>query len=310
MSFKELLALLVTIIGVTSFSFIFTILFKGYVNSILNEINKGSKDIEIIGEKIKEKKKNNKRRKIIKLVLFYSIIIIITPILVISLINKINGNSITIANKMLMVVASDSMSVKNEANEYLINLNNQFNTFDIIVLEKVKDDSNIKINDVIAYKNGKVNIIHRVVEIKELNGEIRYITRGDKYDKNDIYQPSLDDVIGIYTSNKINYLGIFIMFFQSYIGLITIISIIYCLLMVDYFNKKILSAEISRFEIIKEAIGCDCLYFEGKSKEAFCYKGFVYTFTEKGLIDKKEIIDDNKTSINITTNELKREELE
>ena len=51
MSFKELLALLVTIIGVTSFSFIFTILFKGYVNSILNEINKGSKDIEIIGVK-------------------------------------------------------------------------------------------------------------------------------------------------------------------------------------------------------------------------------------------------------------------
>lgn len=53
-----------------------------------------------------------------------------------------------IGNRTVMVVASNSMSYKNEANSYLfddsLGLNNQFNTYDLIILEKVNNETDLK----------------------------------------------------------------------------------------------------------------------------------------------------------------------
>ena len=75
-----------------------------------------------------------------------------------------------IGNKTIMVVASGSMSKKNDANAYLNsnNLNNQFQTYDIIVLEKVENASDLNKYDVIAYRNDQgINVIHRIIEIED-----------------------------------------------------------------------------------------------------------------------------------------------
>ena len=50
------------------------------------------------------------------------------------------GNVMMIGDRAVMVVATGSMGYKNEANDYLFNrgLNNQFQQYDIIVLEKVE----------------------------------------------------------------------------------------------------------------------------------------------------------------------------
>lgn len=49
------------------------------------------------------------------------------------------------------------MSQQNEANTYLKtnNLNNQFNTYDIIQIQKYKDVDQVKLYDVVAYRNDK-----------------------------------------------------------------------------------------------------------------------------------------------------------
>ena len=300
MTSTDIISTVVTFIGVFSFATLFTILYKSYASSQIAEIKSGKRDIEIIDEVIYERQQHvQNRRKVIGLIrtiAFYLVIIIILPIFVFSLVNRVMGNVMMIGDKAVMVVATGSMGYKNEANDYLFNrnLNNQFQQYDIIVLEKV-EKSDIHLYDVIAYKNDKeLNIIHRIISI-EPGSTTRYVTRGDIYDssKTDLYKPVYDDVIGRYTGKRIPGVGIFIMFLQSYAGIITVISLVYCLLMIDRTAEKINKVQQERIDKLEEALDYldesskDCL--KAEYKETIYYKGFAYTFDENGFVDKVEI---------------------
>lgn len=300
MTSTDIISTVVTFIGVFSFATLFTILYKSYASSQIAEIKSGKRDIEIIDEVIYERQQHVKNRRkvigLIRTIAFYVIIIIIIPIFVFSLINKVMGNVMMIGNKAVMVVATGSMGYKNEANDYLFNrnLNNQFQQYDIIVLEKVKQ-SDINLYDVIAYENDKgMNIIHRIISI-EPGSSTKYVTRGDIYDssKTDLYKPVYEDVIGRYTGKRIPSVGIFIMFLQSYAGIITVVSLVYCLLMIDRTSEKINKVQQERIDKLEEALDYldesskDCL--KAEYKETIYYKGFAYTFDENGFIDKTEI---------------------
>ena len=171
MTSKEIISIIVTFIGVFSFATLFTILYGSYASSQIAEIKSGKRDVEIIDEVIYERQQHvQNRRKVIGLIrtiAFYFVLITIIPVFIFSLINKFSGNKMMIGDRTIMVVASGSMSYKNEANTYLFTygLDNQFQQYDIIVLEEVKKSS-IKPYDVIAYRNDKgVNIIHRIIEM-------------------------------------------------------------------------------------------------------------------------------------------------
>ena len=188
MSPSEILSIIVTVIGVFSFATIFTILYKSYANSQIAELNSGKKDIELIDEVIYEKQeKVRRRRKItgtIRTVVFYAIMVVLIPLFIFSLINRFQNNVTMIGNRTVMVVASNSMSYKNEANSYLfddsLGLNNQFNTYDLIILEKVNNETDLKKYDVIAFRNSKgSNTIHRIIDIDYSSTPYKYTTRGD-----------------------------------------------------------------------------------------------------------------------------------
>ena len=297
MTSTDIISTVVTFIGVFSFATLFTILYKSYASSQIAEIKSGKRDIEIIDEVIYDRQSHvQQRRKVIGLIrtiAFYLVIIIIVPIFAFSLVNKVMGNVMMVGNKAVMVIPTDSMSYKNEANSYLFNrnLNNQIQPYDIIVLEKVSK-SDIRMYDVIAYKNDKgVNIVHRIIDI---DGN-KYTTRGDIYDssKTDLYKPVFDDVIGRYTGKRIPGVGIFIMFLQSYAGIITVVSLVYCLLMIDRTAEKINKVQQERIDKLEEALdyldesSSDCM--KAEYKETIYYKGYAYMFDENGFIDKTEI---------------------
>lgn len=299
MTSTDIISTVVTFIGVFSFATLFTILYKSYASSQIAEIKSGKRDIEIIDEVIYDRQSHvQQRRKVIGLIrtiAFYLVIIIIVPIFAFSLVNKVMGNVMMIGNKAVMVIPTDSMSYKNEANSYLFNrnLNNQIQPYDIIVLEKVSK-SDIKMYDVIAYKNDKgVNIVHRIIDI---NGD-KYTTRGDIYDssKTDLYKPVYEDVVGRYTGKRIPGVGIFIMFLQSYAGIITVVSLVYCLLMIDRTAERINKVQQERIDKLEEALdyldesSSDCM--KAEYKETIYYKGYAYMFDENGFIDKTEIKD-------------------
>lgn len=300
----EIISLIVTILGTFSFSAIFTILYRAYAISMISEINIGKRDIEIIDEVIYERKDSVRRRKsilkTIKGVLFYLTLFIIIPLFIFSLINKFSGNKLMLGNKTIMVVMSGSMSEKNEANDYLVNenLNNQFNTYDIIFLSKV-DPNSLRVNDVIAFRNDSgINVIHRIRRIvSEPNDEgvmvRKFVTRGDANDADDTYHPSVDDVIGIYLNTRITNIGVFIVFLQSYAGMITVVSIIYCMIMIEKLSEKINKIQDKRAKLIEEVIDYsleqNTKNFSSNLRSTIKFKGYAYIFDETGFVEKSKI---------------------
>ena len=89
MTSVEIISLVVTAIGVTSFAAIFTILYRNYTLSNVVEINAGKRDIELIDDFIYSGKSTTLKRrrvfKIIKTVIFYLSLFILIPIFVLSI---------------------------------------------------------------------------------------------------------------------------------------------------------------------------------------------------------------------------------
>lgn len=296
----EIIALVVTIVGVLCFAVIFTILYRSYSISTITEYEMGNRDVELIDEAIYENQPGVKKLKkvwhIIKQVLFYLVLAILVPTFAITIYSKFNSGIAMIGGKGIIVVASGSMSEKNPANsDYLSRFNNQFDTYDIIVLEKVSE-GDLQLYDVIAFSNDKgVNIIHR---IKGYTEDGKFITRGDSNNKDDEFNPTYNDVLGRYTGKRIPYIGIFVMFLQSYSGMVTILAVIYCLIMIERMTSKIHKALDKRTEILYSAINLENeLDFQENLKTEFIqkiyFKGFAYSFDNNGFIEKTEIIDDS-----------------
>lgn len=299
MKSTEIISLIVTFIGIFSFATIFTILYGNYAQMSIKELKSGKRDIELIDEVVYERQeKVRKRNEIIaniKNVFFYLTLCIVVPIFVFSLISRFTNNAIMIGDKTVMVVASGSMSYKAETNDYLVanNLNDQFSKYDIIILEKVDSAAELCVYDTIAFVNDKgVNIIHRIKSIK-FDGS--YETRGDAVEVSDSYNPVFPDVIGRYTGKKINGIGMFVLFFQSYAGIITIVSLVYCLLMIDRISEKINKVQLERIKYLEEALGLldvnDSKAMQAAYSEVIYYKGFAYHFKDGEFISKDEIKD-------------------
>lgn len=301
MTSVEIISLVVTAMGVCSFSAIFTILYRNYSAASIKEIATGKTDIDLIDEYIyNSQKKIERRREImgkVKSIAFYTLLAFLVPVFIFAMISKFNNSVVMFGGKSLMVVASGSMSQRNEANTYLDSegLYNQFDTYDIIVLKKVKSDREINKYDVIAFVNDEgTNVIHR---IKGFKGN-KYVTRGDSNNADDKYNPSFEDVIGVYTGQKIPLVGIFVLFFQSPSGVVTVGALIFCLIMMDKQNKRIKEMQSERLKKLREAIAFDgkktsSKEFSSTFNQYIYYKGFAYVFNDQGFVEKKEVAETN-----------------
>ncbi len=306
MSTTEIIALIATCVGVISFALVITVLYKNYIGKTLSETEEGRRDIELIDKMIYEKEKRVQRRhkviSIAKDVVYYVFLVISIPLLAFAIYSRVTNGVVMVGDSSAMVVASGSMSAKNPSNDYLLtfDLNDQFNTYDLIVLKKVNEHS-LRKYDVIAYRNDKnVNIIHRIVDIETANGSIRYVTRGDANNVTDSYHPRYEDVIGKYTGKRIPTIGIFVSFFQSYAGIVTVSSLIYCLWSIDWQNKKLEDAEEERKEILLKAFDFSsmnentCFDMASGFESRVYYQGYCYKFSDKGFLSKEEMTIEEK----------------
>ena len=304
MTSLEIIALVVTAIGVLSFSIIFTILYVSYAGSTMVEVRAGKRDVDIIDDAIYDLqpgvKAQKKTIKIIKRVLFWLSVVIIVPLFIFSLYGKITNGVPMIGGRGIMVVASGSMSEKHSSNvSDLVGYDNQFQTYDIIVLEKVEKSSALKKYDVIAFVNDEgVNVIHRIVDVVYKADGVHYVTRGDANNGNDTYNPSFKDVIGRYTNQRIPLIGVFVMFLQSYSGIITLVAVIYCLIMIDRMTEKIHQAYAQREKILNDAMHFDEVFnvenVVTDFSQTIYYDGYAYVFSEVGLNSKYPISEEEQ----------------
>ena len=159
MSSIEIIALIVTIVCLVSFSIVFTVLFRHYYKSNISTIESGEEDLALIDYAIEEEKaKKKKFKKAIRIslkVLSYFIFGVILIFFGISLYSRFSNNVMPFGDTSLIVIATGSMSEVNDSNDYIYehNLNNQFNAYDIISISKYKNQEEIDLYDVIAFKN-------------------------------------------------------------------------------------------------------------------------------------------------------------
>lgn len=262
----EILSLVVTIICLVSFCLVFTFLFRHYYLSNINEIKEGKADKEVIEynkERIeKNKKKSEKTKRIASRIASYAFLGLVVAFFGFSLYSRFFNNNLLFGDSGFIVISSGSMSERNSANDYLdeYNLNNQFDTYDIIGVTKYQSVEEINQYDVVAfYGEDDVIYVHRIIEIRDDN---TFVTRGDSNaisDTNRLYNGYLtyDKIIGKYNDARVPLLGVFIVFLQSNSGIITVLSVVYCLLMFDHYRNKYEESIESRIEYLDSVLKYD-----------------------------------------------------
>ena len=99
----------------------------------------------------------------------------------------------------------------------------QIMTGDTVVVKEV-DTNILKENDIIAFKDNDIVVTHRIVRIEEVEGQTKYITKGDNNNTEDQGYVLGEQIEGLYQF-KVAKLGNLAMFIQTPIGMVICISI-------------------------------------------------------------------------------------
>ena len=121
---------------------------------------------------------------------------------------------------------------------------------DIVVVKEV-DPHTLKKGDVIAFKSGDIVVTHRIAEIENDNGIIKYVTKGDNNNTEDRDRVLQSKVEGIYKF-KVSRLGNLAMFIQTPTGMLVCLSIPLLLLIVVQFVESKKNRKYARQEVSKQ----------------------------------------------------------
>ena len=241
----EIVSIVLTALGAVCFSVAFTVFCLLYAKRTAARIGAGLSDGEILKKSQRAALKRERIKNAVKNALFAVVFTAAICMVVCLLITRLAG---PVFGKSLMAVASGSMSYQNGANGYLSEsgLVDGFDCYDLIVLDRVRSADDLKQYDVIAYRNGNVNIIHRIVAISEADGETIFTTRGDANNADDGYKPRFSDVIGAYRGVRIPKLGAVVLFFGSWQGGVTLAALLYCLIFYEFTADRVERKEKER----------------------------------------------------------------
>ena len=238
------------LIVLVAISVFFSVLMFAIVKMNIKMIDGGLLDSEIQAEY----EKYNKRKKKMLLIILGRIILSIVCFLLFAMFIFSMVLRIEEKNALLpKVVNSNSMSCKSEKNAYLYEneLNDQIKRFDIIFLSEMPKDTDIKLYDIVAYETVEgFLIIHRIIGISEESDKRTYILRGDANPYSDPMEISYYQMKGIYKGKRIAHIGSFIIFLQTPVGWLCIISIVFCTIALPIVRRKIQKAVDKRILII------------------------------------------------------------
>ena len=100
---------------------------------------------------------------------------------------------------------------------------------DIILVDKVENAESINVDDIITFSNGEgKDITHRVIEIKDVNNNKFFVTKGDNNNDKDANEVRFENIRGKY-SNKIDGIGKFILNVKTSFGAISFVIVIFAI---------------------------------------------------------------------------------
>lgn len=268
------------------FSFLVVMLAK----STLRLIRAGAEDDKIIKEF--ERKKPKKRTcGVSTIVTSILLCAIFVSVFAFSLYVHFNGEVYFDNLPTFKVVNSGSMSEKHEKNEYLVenDLNDQFQTFDVILTYKLPEEKDLQLYDIVVYEVDKVLLVHRIVYIEEPNAkhpDQRYfLLQGDANEQPDRFPVYYKQMKAIYRGERVPFVGSFITFMQSPAGYMCIILLVFGMAMMPVIDGKIEKAKRARLialgYIKEEILPAVTIEPTAEGVSTFAFKGTKRSFVEK-----------------------------
>ncbi len=307
----EILTLAIVCICLLCLCIAFTYLFRHYFMTSINDINAGKEDVSLItdavGEEQKKKSRARKAWRTIGRIISNLILLVVVLFFAYSLYNRITGNMTSFFGSSYVVIASGSMSERNEVNTYLdeYDLNNQIDTYDIIGISYYGSQEEVQLYDVIAYRGSSGDtIVHRIIECDDQG---HYQTRGDSNNASDTnveYGAYLtyDDIIGYYNGFNIGGVGSIVIFFQDNAGIATVVALVYCYLMYEHYSSKYADSIEERTKLLLDVLDYDLnddpdVAITKDANECLIYRGERYIFEDGEFLEKESLSEEELEKI-------------
>ena len=230
----------------------------------------------------KKKKREKKTSNILSgfLIAFY---VILLGLVAFAAVEQQAGGQLFMGDTAMLVIHTESMeevyrSNKNElSNHNLLGEENRIERYSFITLKKVTREEDLVPYKVYAFKmdskeEGKtITIVHRLLDITEKEGKKTFTFRGDANPSSMTGEIGIDfdQIVGEWTGYKNLTLGMFIIYLQSGIGIITLLTAFMLLLIYSILYTKSADQYEIRYEaILYSLIGVDKEGNEIVSKEA------------------------------------------
>lgn len=249
----------------TMLTALFTVMLVKMVKYYLRLVRLGAEDDNIkIEYENMEKEKSRPGVKVLGCICSAFVFVVTLSVFVlfaVSVITERNNNAQVGSIPALKVVKSNSMSYKCPDNRYLFDnkLDNQINTFDLIVLHKLPQESELRQYDIVAYERNGNLILHRIVNIEEPNekhpDQRYFLLQGDAVGNHDKFPVLYEDMRGIYTDERIPFVGSFFMFMQSPAGALCILLILIAFVATPITERKLREEKKKRYALISPERG-------------------------------------------------------
>lgn len=220
-------------------------------------IRVGAEDDKITAEDKKTKeKKLNKTSKFFDYALSFFLCIVFALVFSASLYINCAENTYIAGVPTYRVVKTASMSEKHKKNEYLVenNLNDQIQTFDLILTYAIPKEEDLKLYDIVVYEVDNILIVHRIVGIEEPNvhhpNERYFLLQGDNVESPDRFPVRYSQMRAIYRGEKIPFVGSFVLFMQSPAGWLCMLLVVVAMVATPLLERKFGKEKALRLQII------------------------------------------------------------
>ncbi|MBE5751921.1 MAG: hypothetical protein E7357_05865 [Clostridiales bacterium] len=258
----EKYVLVLCVIVMAIFVILFSV-FLGYIVKLLIQVIRlGGEDKKILKEAKTLKKRKEKKRGVCGKILSAFVCLLLCGVFAFTVYLNVTELDKTNGHLSWKVVKSGSMSYKAPENKYLVEngLDDQIQTFDLIVTEKLPDEFDLKLYDIVVYEVDGDMIIHRIVKIEEPNEkhpDKRYfLLQGDAVKNPDQFPVYYSQMRGIYRGKRVPFVGSFITFMQSPAGYLCMILILFAFIATPIMEKKIDKEMQKRLALLEKEKSC------------------------------------------------------
>lgn len=180
------------------------------------------------------------------------------------------GGQLFVGENALLVIKTESMSEVYSGNESYLRDNgvlgseNRIDQYDLIALKKIESEESITPFKVYAFKmeskeEGKtVTIVHRLIDVNVVEGDNRYTFRGDANNSSMVGEINVpfEDIVGEWTGYRNLALGMFIVYLQSGIGIVTLLTAFLLLIIYSFlYTKSAEQYEVRYRALLRDELG-------------------------------------------------------